>query len=69
MLKGKIKKDYVEVWDSLRKMYVVSFYNNTAETVDTHYYADESTAEKAVEMVKLGQYALKNNKVIVETDA
>lgn len=70
MLKGTIKKDYVEVWDSLRQVYVVNIYNDTTNnTVDTHYYADKKTAKQVVKLVELGRYALKNNEVIVDTDA
>lgn len=70
MLKGKIKKDYVEVWDSLRQVYVVNIYSDTTNnTVDTHYYADKKTAKQVVKLVELGRYALKDNEVIVDTDA
>ena len=70
MLKGKIKKDYVEVWDTLKQVYVVNIYNDaTEDTVDTHYYTDKKTAKRVVDLVELGRYALKNNEVIVDIDA
>ena len=70
MLKSNIKKDYVEVWDCRRKVYVVNIFKKTPNVLsDVHYYADKDTATRVVNLIKRGHYTVKNNEVIVDIDA
>ena len=70
MLKSNIKKDYVEVWDCRKKVYVVNIFKKTPNVpIDVHYYADKDTATRVVNLIELGRYTVKNNEVIVDIDA
>jgi len=67
MLKSNIKTDYVEVWDSLKQVYVVNIFKKTPDALfDVHYCADKDTATRIVKLIELGRYTIKDNKVIVK---
>ena len=56
MRDSKIKKDYVEVFDIQKPIFVVTLRDDNV--VDTQYYKDSAEAVRVAELFELGKYVV-----------